>query len=104
MEVEVELERREYAGEQSEVSKRFRIDGVRYEDADDYELYVTNLPREEFLPDELATRYSCRWETELIFRELKTQYELNGFDTNKKHVVEILLHAALLSLLAAVGC
>ena len=39
--------------------------------------------------------------TELLFRELKTQYELDEFDTTKKHVVEILLHAALLSLLVS---
>jgi len=101
VEVEVEFERRPYGGEQSEDSKRFRVVGVRDEDADDYELYITNLPREEFLPDELATIYSCRWETELIFRELKTQYELDEFDTSKKHVVEILLNAALLSLLVS---
>jgi len=47
VEVEVEFERRPYAGEQSEDSKRFRVVGVRDEDADDrdYELYITNLPR-----------------------------------------------------------
>jgi len=53
------------------------------------------------MPDEIATIYSCRWETELIFRELKTQYELDEFDTSKEHVVEILLYAALLSLLVS---
>jgi IS4 transposase len=77
VEVEVEFKRRPYAGEQSEDSKRFRVVGVLLADADDYELYVTNLPREEFLPDELAMIYSCRWETELLFRELKTQYKLD---------------------------
>ena len=38
---------------------------------------------------------------ELLFRELKTQYELDEFDTTKKHIVEILLYAALLSLLVS---
>jgi IS4 transposase len=71
-EAEVEFKRRGYAGEQSEDSKRFRVVGVRDEDADYYELYITNMSREEFLPDELATVYSCRWETEILLRELKT--------------------------------
>jgi len=103
VEIEVEFERRPYAGEQLDDSKRFRVVGVLIADADDrdYELYITNLPREGFLPDEIATIYSCRWEMELVFRELKTQYELNEFDTSKKHVVEILLYAALLSLLVS---
>jgi hypothetical protein len=37
----------------------------------------------------------------LLFRELKTQYELDEFNTSKSHVVEILLYAALLSLLVS---
>jgi len=45
--------------------------------------------------------YRCRWEIELLFRELKTQYELDEFDTSDPAVVEILVHAALLSLLVS---
>jgi len=101
VEVEARFQRREYAGTQSWDSKRFRVVGVRDEDADDYHLYITNLPREEFLPEDLATIYRCRWEAELLFRELQTQYELDEFDTGKKHIVEILLYAALLSLLVS---
>ena len=101
VEVEAEFDRRPYGGTQSRDTKRFRVVGVRKEDADDYHLYITNLPREEFLPSDLGTIYRCRWEVELLFRELKTQYELDEFDTTKKHVVEILLYAALLSLLVS---
>ncbi|THE65840.1 IS4 family transposase [Salinadaptatus halalkaliphilus] len=101
VEVEIEFDRREYAGTQSRDTKRFRVVGVRNEDADDYHLYITNLSREEFLPEDLATIYRCRWEVELLFRELKTQYRLDEFDTTKKHVVEILLYAALLSLVVS---
>ncbi|GAB7011158.1 hypothetical protein JCM31271_31010 [Halorubrum trueperi] len=35
----------------------------------------------------------------MLVQELKTQYELDEFDTSKKHVVEIQVYAALLSLL-----
>jgi putative transposase len=45
------------------------------ENADDYHLYITNLSQEGFLPGDIATLYRCRWEMELLFRELKTQYE-----------------------------
>ena len=82
-------------------TKRFRVVGVRDEDADDYHLYVTNLSREEFFPADLAQIYRCRWEVELLFRELKTQYNLDEFDTSDEHVVKILLYAALLSLLVS---
>jgi IS4 transposase len=101
VEIEAEFQRRPYAGTQSWDTKTFRVVGVRNEDADEHHLYITNLPREEFSPDDIATLYRCRWEVELLFRELKTQYELDEFNTSKSHVVEILLYAALLSLLVS---
>ncbi len=101
VEVEVGFKRGPYNGTRSLDTKRFRVVGVWDSDADDYHLYITNLPREEFLPTDLATLYRCRWEVELLFRELKTQYELNEFDTTNPDVVEILLYAALLSLLVS---
>jgi len=101
VEVAAELKRGPYNGTCSLDTKRFRVVGVRNEDADDYHLYTTNLPREEFLPSDLATLYRCGWEVELLFRELKTQYELYEFDTSDLAVVEILVYAALLSLLVS---
>ncbi len=62
---------------------------------------MTNLARKEFFPADLAEVYRCRWEIELLFRELKTQYKLDEFDTSDEHVVRILLYAALLSLLVS---
>ena len=60
-----------------------------------------SFQRREFLPCDPATIYRCRWEVELLFRELKTRYELDEFDTTKKHIVEILVYAALLSLITS---
>jgi putative transposase len=101
VEVEVEFKRGPYNGTQSLDTKRFRVVGVHDEDADDYHLYMTNLARKEFFPADLAEIYRCRWEVELLFRELKTQYNLDEFDTSDEHVVKILLYAALLSLLVS---
>ena len=101
VEVEAEFKRGPYNGTCSVDTKQFRVVGVRNKDADDYHLYITNLPRKEFLPSDLATLYRCRWEVELLFRELKTQYELDEFDTSDPAVVEILVYAALLSLLVS---
>ncbi|EMA48539.1 transposase (ISH8) [Halococcus thailandensis JCM 13552] len=101
MEVEVEFRRGLYAGTRSWDTKRFRVVGVRNEDADDYHFYITNLPRKWFLPADIATIYRCRWVVELLFRELKTLYDLDEFDTINPAVVEILLYAAVLTLLVS---
>jgi len=99
VEVEAEFKRGLYNGTWSLDTKQFCVVGVRNEGADDYHLYITYLPTEEFLPADPATLYWCRWGVETLFRELKTQYELDEFDTSNRDVVETLLCAALLSLL-----
>ncbi|RZV06478.1 putative transposase [Natrinema hispanicum] len=101
VEVEVEFKRGKYNGTRSQDTKQFRVVGVRNEDTDDYHLYITNLTRKEFFPKDLATIYRCRWTVERLFRELKTQYKLDEFDTTKEHIVKILVYAALLSLLVS---
>ena len=60
------------------------------EDADDgYQLYITNLPHDEFTSDEILTLYRARWVVELLFGELKSRYSLNQFETEKTHIVKI---------------
>ncbi|MFB6135324.1 MAG: transposase, partial [Halobacteriaceae archaeon] len=71
--------------------------GVRNEDTDDYHLYVTNLPA-EFTPKQVAALYGLRWEVELLFRELKSLYGLEKFQTSDPAIVELLVVAALLTL------
>jgi putative transposase len=102
VEVEVNFQRRAYKGKRSWSSKRFRVVGVRDEDAaDGYRLYITNLPCDEFSPDEISTLYRTRWMVELLFRELKSRYSLGEFETEKAHIVKIQVVAALLTLVVS---
>ena len=75
--------------------------GVLNPDTDDYHLYITNLPREEFSSEQIATLYRARWEVELLFRELKSRYGLEKFDTSKAYIVKIQITAALLTLVVS---
>ncbi|PHQ44267.1 IS4 family transposase [Halorubrum sp. C3] len=95
--VEIEFKRRAYGGKQSSDSMEFRVVGVRNEDTDDYHLYVTNLP-DEFTPRQVAALYGLRWEVELLFRELKSLYGLEKFETSDPAIVELLVVSALLTL------
>ena len=45
--------------------------------------------------------YIRRWEVESLFRELKARHALDELNTRKKHIVEILVYAALLMLLVS---
>jgi putative transposase len=100
--VEVSVKRRPYGEKQSVTPKQFRVVGVRDEDADDGDrVYMTNLPSTEFTPAEVSALYRARWSVELLFRELKSRYELGSFQTEKPHIVRIQVLAALLTLVVS---
>lgn len=101
VDVVVGFKRREYDGKQSTDTKELRVVGVHNEDTDDHHLYLTNLPRSAFSPSQIATLYRARWEVELLFRELKSRYSLEEFDTSKEHIVKIQITAALLTLVVS---
>jgi len=97
---EFSFKRRQYGGKQSSDTINLRVVGVLVADTDDYHLYVTNLP-EEFTPEQVAVLYSLRWKVELLFRELKSRYSLEKFETGEKAIVEVLVVAALLTLMVS---
>ena len=101
VDVVVGFKRREYDDQRSTDTKQFRVVGVLVGDTDDFHLYMTNLPREEFSPEQIATLYRARWEVELLFRELKSRYGLEEFDTSKDYIVKIQITAALLTLVVS---
>jgi putative transposase len=101
VDVAVSFKRRSYDGTQSTATKQFRVVGVRNEDTDDYHLYITNHPREAFNTSQIGTLYRARWEVELLFREMKSRYSLEKFDTSKEHIVKIQIVAALLTLVVS---
>jgi putative transposase len=97
-EVEVSFRRRSYDGRRSGARARFRLVGIRNETSRRYHLYLTNIPAETVVPQQIATLYSARWTVELFYRELKQSYRIDQLPSSKRHVVEALLYASILSL------
>ena len=100
-EVELNFKRRIYNGRHSSDTFRCRLVAVWNEEARKYHLYLTNIGPEVLSAEEVASLYSMRWEVELCFRELKSQYALDKFRTTNPDVVEALIWSALLTLTAA---
>ena len=66
-----------------------------------YHWYITNLPVDRLKAEEVGKLYAARWTIELLFRELKSCYQLESMLSRKRHVVEAFLYASLLTLLAS---
>ena len=99
--VEVAFERRVYRGVRRQDSRTFRVVGVYDEGTHEYHLYMTNILVDRLEGQEVAETYRLRWQIELLFKELKTHYRLDQMPSSKAHVVEALLFAAILTLIAS---
>ncbi|MBN2344290.1 MAG: IS4 family transposase [Deltaproteobacteria bacterium] len=99
--VDVPYRKRPYAGSRRCATQRLRVVGVLNQDANCYHLFITNIPPDSLSAEEIANVYAARWEIELLFRELKSQYRLADLPSRKKHVVEALVYASILTLIAS---
>ncbi|SHO58976.1 Transposase DDE domain protein [Vibrio quintilis] len=51
-------------------------------------LWVTNLPADKYSADDIMSVYRCRWQVELLFKELKSDTNWRRFATRQKAIVE----------------
>jgi IS4 transposase len=100
MEVELKFSRRSYGGHCSTARARFRLVGVRNEETGEYHLYITNIPAEKLSVEDVARTYAVRWLIEMAFKQLKSAYRLDQMPSSKRPVVEALLYAALITMMA----
>ena len=100
-EAEICFQRRRYAGHSRKATMRVRIIGLWDEVRGVYHWYITNLPVDKIEAEEIGKLYAARWTIELLFRELKSCYQLESLPSRKSHVVEAFLYASLLTLLAS---
>jgi len=95
--IEVKVTRRVYRGERHKVTRTFRLVGVKNEETGRYHLYVTNVPPERLDTEDIARTYAARWGVELMFKELKSHFRLHDIPSKKRHVVEALVYATILT-------
>ena len=101
IEVEVCARARPRKGKRTSTVERFRVVAIRDEKERKYHCYLTSIAVELLSAQDIAATYRARWEIELVFKELKSGYRLDDVASQKKEVVESLIYAAVLTLLAS---
>ncbi len=94
----LDIKRRPYDGWQTTVQKPFRVVGILNEQTGVYHIYITNIPGSQLSPEDVARTYRARWEVELLFKELKSQYRIDELPSAKEHIVEALIYIAILTM------
>lgn len=80
------------------VHAEFRLVALRNKETKKYHLYITNVPEDRLNAQDIGTTYAVRWEIEILFRQLKSQFRLEELPTANKDAVHALLYATLLTL------
>ncbi|MGA7923340.1 MAG: IS4 family transposase, partial [Thermoplasmata archaeon] len=101
LEVEIAFIRRMYGGHRRGDTLTARLVGLWDEETRKYHTYLTNIGPEVLSAEEIAQLYGCRWEIELVFKELKSQYVLDQVNTTNQSVAEVLIWASLLTLVVS---
>jgi len=92
------VRRRAYLGKRSKVTRTFRLVGVMNEETGKHHLYITNVPPEKLIAEDVARTYAARWGVELLFKQLKSHFRIHDIPSRKRQVVEALVYAAILTL------
>ena len=101
VEVEIAFSRRAYGGRRRGDTLAARLVAVWNEETRKYHTYLTNIGPEVLSAEEVAQLYGCRWEIELVFKELKSQYALDRVNTSNRSVAEAMIWASLLTLVVS---
>ncbi len=100
VEVEISFKRPNYNGKSKtrQDTERFRLVAVYNEEEEKYHVYLTNISKDDLSPEDVAKLYGARWDIELIFKELKSRYDLDVVNTKNPQIVEAYIWIAILTL------
>lgn len=99
VEVEISFKRRKYNGKEKLDTERFRLVAIFNEEEEKYHVYLTNILNEDLDPEDVAKLYGVRWDIELIFKELKSRYDLDVINTKNPQIIEAYIWISILTLL-----
>ena len=96
--VQIGFKRRKYRKKQRRDSKNVRVVCFWNEENAVWHTYMTNLSVQSFSADEIYLLYRFRWEIEMLFKELKSDFELGKLLSSRNPVVMVNVYASLIRL------
>src|SRR5660397_81810 len=99
VEVEISFKRRNYNGKEKLDTERFRLVAIFNEEEEKYHVYLTNILNEDLGSEDVVKLYGARWDIELMFKELKSRYDLDVINTKNTQIIEAYIWISILTLL-----
>ncbi len=101
VEGEITYKKRKYKGKRKKVTQHVRLVGLKNPLTGVYHLYITNIALTQLSAQAIGQVYSARWLIEILFKQLKSFYQLEAFPSQNKHVVQALIYTALITMLVS---
>jgi len=79
--------------------EEFRLIAIYNQDDEKYHVYITNISDELLTAKDIAALYRGRWEIELVFKELKSKYQLDIVETTNEQVIKAFIWISILTMI-----
>ena len=99
--VQIRFYRRKYRNKSKRDFQLLRVVCFWNEEKSQWHTYMTNLSVDKYSKEEISTLYRFRWEIEMLFKELKSDYELGKLLSSRNPVVMVNVYAALIRLMVS---
>jgi IS4 transposase len=101
VEINVSFRRRAYRGKRTTATRPLRLIAIRNDITGEYHCYLTNVPPERLAAEDVTKTYALRWQVEIFFKAMKQHGHLDHLPSEKRCVVECLVWASVLAVVAS---
>ena len=96
-----EIQKGQQKGNKPPIEENFRVVCFWNEKTATWHTYITNLSADNFTPDEIYQLYKYRWIIELLFKELKGDYDLGKLILGNSSLAYIHIYSILIRLIVS---
>jgi len=79
------------------IIESFRVVAIYNDELKKYHTYITNISTDILMTEYIANLYRGRWEIELLFKEMKSNYQLDVVETKNQQIAEALIWTSILT-------
>lgn len=87
--------------QREQILEEFRLVAIYNEEDEKYHVYITNISDELLTAKDIAQLYKGRWEIELVFKELKSKFQLDVIETTNEQAIEAFIWLSILTMIVS---
>lgn len=97
--IEIQYYKKCGAGRREFILEEFRLVAIYNIEDKKYHSYITNISGELLTANDISHLYKGRWEIELVFKELKSKFQLDVIVTTNQQVIESFIWISILTMI-----